>query len=292
MEPKNRFQGTHSGRLYSLAGRYNSPIPTRFLAPLDCLKIPAQATWLAGRYENSTPELTLSPIYSFPYSLVVQVLLFGIIHFFPIFLSCSGPSLHFFRCSGSSLRHYPLLSYILLLFRPSFRHYLLFLLFRTFSSALSFFFPIFSCCSGFFSSALSTSFPYSFIVQDLIFGIILFFPIFSCCLGPSLRHYPLLSHSLLLFRTFSAALATSFPYSLVVQDLPFGIIHFFPIFSNCSGPSLRHYPLLSHILLLFRTFSSALSTSFPYSLIVQDLLFGIILFFPIFSCCSGPSLRH
>jgi hypothetical protein len=26
----------------SLVGRYDNPIPTRFLAPIDCLKIPAQ----------------------------------------------------------------------------------------------------------------------------------------------------------------------------------------------------------------------------------------------------------
>ncbi len=38
-EPKNRFQGTNSARLCSLAGRYDSPIPTRFLVPIDCLKI-------------------------------------------------------------------------------------------------------------------------------------------------------------------------------------------------------------------------------------------------------------
>ncbi len=108
-----------------------------------------------------------------------------------------------------------------------------------------------------FSWALFTSFPYSLIVQNLLFGIILFFPIFSNCSGSSLRHYPLLFHILLLFKTFSSALSS-----------------------------------LSHILLLFKTFSSALSSSFPYSLVVQDLLFGIIHFFPIFSCCSGPSLRH
>jgi hypothetical protein len=41
-EPKNRFQGTNSARLSSLAGRYDNPIPTRFLALIDCLKIPAQ----------------------------------------------------------------------------------------------------------------------------------------------------------------------------------------------------------------------------------------------------------
>ncbi len=28
--------------LCSLAGRYDNPIPTRFLIPMDCLKIPAQ----------------------------------------------------------------------------------------------------------------------------------------------------------------------------------------------------------------------------------------------------------
>ncbi len=42
-EPKNRFQETNSARLFRLAGRCDNPIPTRFLAPIDCLKIPAQA---------------------------------------------------------------------------------------------------------------------------------------------------------------------------------------------------------------------------------------------------------
>jgi hypothetical protein len=41
-EPKNRFQGTNFARPCSLAGRYDHLIPTRFLAPIDCLKIPAQ----------------------------------------------------------------------------------------------------------------------------------------------------------------------------------------------------------------------------------------------------------
>ncbi len=38
MEPRNRFQGMNSSSLCSLAGRYDNPIPTRFLAPIDCLK--------------------------------------------------------------------------------------------------------------------------------------------------------------------------------------------------------------------------------------------------------------
>ncbi len=32
----------NSASLCSLAGRYDNPIPTRFLAPIDCLKILAQ----------------------------------------------------------------------------------------------------------------------------------------------------------------------------------------------------------------------------------------------------------
>ncbi len=43
MEPRNRFQGINSASLCSLAGLYDNPIPTRFLAPIDCLKIPAQS---------------------------------------------------------------------------------------------------------------------------------------------------------------------------------------------------------------------------------------------------------
>ncbi len=40
-EPRNWFQGTNSARLFSLAAQYDNPIPTRFLGPIDCLKIPA-----------------------------------------------------------------------------------------------------------------------------------------------------------------------------------------------------------------------------------------------------------
>jgi hypothetical protein len=41
-EPKNWFQEINYASLCSLAGRYDNSIPTRFLAPLDCSKIPAQ----------------------------------------------------------------------------------------------------------------------------------------------------------------------------------------------------------------------------------------------------------
>jgi hypothetical protein len=49
MEPRNRFQGMNSACLCSLAGRYDNPITTRFLAPLDCLKIPAQEKFEAEK---------------------------------------------------------------------------------------------------------------------------------------------------------------------------------------------------------------------------------------------------
>ncbi len=41
MEHRKRFKGIDSASLCSLAGRYENPIPTRFLAPIDCSKIPA-----------------------------------------------------------------------------------------------------------------------------------------------------------------------------------------------------------------------------------------------------------
>jgi hypothetical protein len=39
---ESQFQGMNFASLRSLAGRYDNPIPTRCLAPIDCLKIPAQ----------------------------------------------------------------------------------------------------------------------------------------------------------------------------------------------------------------------------------------------------------
>jgi hypothetical protein len=41
METRNRCQGINSASLCSLAGRYDNPIPTQCLAPIDFLKIPA-----------------------------------------------------------------------------------------------------------------------------------------------------------------------------------------------------------------------------------------------------------
>ncbi len=40
-DPMNRFQGINSASLCSPADRYDNPIPIRFLATIDCLKIPA-----------------------------------------------------------------------------------------------------------------------------------------------------------------------------------------------------------------------------------------------------------
>jgi hypothetical protein len=41
MEPGNWFQRMNFASLCSQAGRYDNPVPTRFLASIDCLKIPA-----------------------------------------------------------------------------------------------------------------------------------------------------------------------------------------------------------------------------------------------------------
>ena len=40
-EPRNQFQGIDSASLCSLAARHDNPLLTRFLAPIDCSKIPA-----------------------------------------------------------------------------------------------------------------------------------------------------------------------------------------------------------------------------------------------------------
>jgi hypothetical protein len=43
----NRFLGSLRGiQIRALASRYDNPIPTRFLAPIDSLKIPAQVKHL------------------------------------------------------------------------------------------------------------------------------------------------------------------------------------------------------------------------------------------------------
>ncbi len=42
MEPRNRYQGMNSASLCSLAGRYDNPVPLRYLGPIISLKIPAQ----------------------------------------------------------------------------------------------------------------------------------------------------------------------------------------------------------------------------------------------------------
>ncbi len=47
MEPRNRCQGINYASLCCLAGRYDNPILPRFLAPIDCLTIPAPAALIA-----------------------------------------------------------------------------------------------------------------------------------------------------------------------------------------------------------------------------------------------------
>jgi hypothetical protein len=51
--PRNWFQGMNSASLCSLADRYDNPIPPRFLAPTDFLKIPGLvALWEQRLLEN------------------------------------------------------------------------------------------------------------------------------------------------------------------------------------------------------------------------------------------------
>jgi hypothetical protein len=65
MEPRNRFKGMNSASLCSLAGRYDNPIPTRFLALIDCLKSPALhdlQTRLASRVGWPIPHWPLPAV--------------------------------------------------------------------------------------------------------------------------------------------------------------------------------------------------------------------------------------
>ena len=45
--------------LCSLAGRYDNPIPTRFLAHIDCLKIPALVSLLSARCGRSCKRIRI-----------------------------------------------------------------------------------------------------------------------------------------------------------------------------------------------------------------------------------------
>jgi hypothetical protein len=52
MEPRNRFQGMNSASLCSVAGRYDNPITSQFLALIDSLKIPAQDKIVLYRHDE------------------------------------------------------------------------------------------------------------------------------------------------------------------------------------------------------------------------------------------------
>jgi hypothetical protein len=52
MDLRNRFHGIDSASLCSLAGRYDNPIPTRLLAPIDCSKIPELIEESRGRWKG------------------------------------------------------------------------------------------------------------------------------------------------------------------------------------------------------------------------------------------------
>jgi hypothetical protein len=49
--------GMNSASLCNLAGRYDNPIPPRFLAPIDFLKIPALRSFCSNMNRSVSPEL-------------------------------------------------------------------------------------------------------------------------------------------------------------------------------------------------------------------------------------------
>ncbi len=51
--PRNEFRQP----MYSLAGRYDNPIPTRFRAPIDCLKIPSLVIQCVDRKLKAADQL-------------------------------------------------------------------------------------------------------------------------------------------------------------------------------------------------------------------------------------------
>ncbi len=56
---RNRFQEMNSASLCSLAGRYDNPLPPRFLAPIDSLKIQC------GPVHHNSPPGSLKKVYKF-----------------------------------------------------------------------------------------------------------------------------------------------------------------------------------------------------------------------------------
>ncbi len=64
MEPINRLQGINSASLYEARRAGTIPaILTRFLAPIDCLKIPAQVSILINIHINMRNFLATHPVY-------------------------------------------------------------------------------------------------------------------------------------------------------------------------------------------------------------------------------------
>jgi hypothetical protein len=67
MEPRNRFQRMNSASLCSLAGRYDNPIPPRFVAPIVFLKIPAQDSGYTVLSKSSFQEVIMESAQVFGY---------------------------------------------------------------------------------------------------------------------------------------------------------------------------------------------------------------------------------
>ncbi len=72
MGPRNRFQGMISASLCSLAGRYDNPLPPRFLAPIDSLKIPEQNIYQLEGVRNCIITIRDDRISSSQFSLSLR----------------------------------------------------------------------------------------------------------------------------------------------------------------------------------------------------------------------------
>ncbi len=77
-EPRNRFPRIDYASLCRLAGGYDKTIPTRFLAPIGCSKIPAQhrreQAWRDQTYISLSPSFNISIIPPPPFSRALILL--------------------------------------------------------------------------------------------------------------------------------------------------------------------------------------------------------------------------
>jgi hypothetical protein len=98
MEPRNRFQGMNSASLCSLAGRYDNPIHTRFLATIRLFK-------------NSSSDLNVSLrpwvyVHQWMTWMYFLVYLYKVMLEYPCFVSCHYFAKHLTHINWPNLTFY------------------------------------------------------------------------------------------------------------------------------------------------------------------------------------------